>query len=82
MIFGTTTFKCDNCGNKFIAPAAEWHATCFFAPMPCTKCGSMHTYHVGLNNFLGIFGPNPVYRKIWESIEKNDSVSKSVSDKS
>lgn len=71
MIFGTTTFKCDNCGNKFIALAAEWHATCFFAPMPCTKCGSMHTYPIGLNNFLGIFGPNPVYRKIWESIEKN-----------
>ena len=42
MVFGTTTFKCDNCGNKFIAPAAEWCATCFIAPMPCPKCGSKY----------------------------------------
>lgn len=70
MVFGTTTFKCDECGNKFIAPAAEWCATCFIAPMPCPKCGSMHTYPAGLSNLGGVFGPNPVYRKIWESIDK------------
>jgi len=23
MVFGTTTFKCDECGNKFIGMAAE-----------------------------------------------------------
>ena len=38
MVFGTTTFKCDNCCNKFVAPAAEWCATCFIAPMPCPSC--------------------------------------------
>lgn len=32
MVFGTTTFKCDNCGNKFIALAAGWCATCFIPP--------------------------------------------------
>ena len=70
MVFVTTTFKCDECGNKFIASAAEWCATCFIAPMPCPKCGSMHTYPAGLSNLGGVFGPNPVYRKIWESVDK------------
>ena len=66
-------FKCDECGNKFKAPAAEWCATCYIAPAPCTKCGSMHTYPIGLGNLGGILGPKPVYHKIWESMDKNES---------
>ena len=71
MIFGyKCAFKCDECGNRFMAPAAELCATCFLTPMPCTKCGSMHTYPAGLWNLRGVFGPGP-YRAIWEFIDKN-----------
>ena len=66
MVFGTTTFKCDECGNKFIGMAAEWNATALIAPMRCTKCGSMHTYPAGFWNPSGLFGPG-IYNKIWES---------------
>lgn len=71
MVFGTAKFKCDECGECFVSTAMEWNATVFLAPMPCPKCGSMHTYPAGLTNLGGVFGPNPVYRKIWESIDKN-----------
>ena len=67
MVIGTTTFKCDECGNKFKALATEWCATCYIAPMRCPKCGTMHTYPVGINNLGGILGPDSVYRKIWKS---------------
>ena len=73
MVFGISFFKCDECGNKFKAPAAEWCVTCYIAPAPCTKCGSMHTYPIGLGNLGGILGPKPVYHKIWESMDKNES---------
>lgn len=68
MVFGTTTFKCDECGERFIATAMEWNATVFLTPMPCPKCGSMHTYPAGLTNFGGLFGPG-FYKKIWDSQE-------------
>lgn len=71
MVFGTAKFKCDECGERFVSTAMEWNATVFLAPMPCPKCGSMHTYPAGQTNLGGVFGPNPVYRKIWESIDKN-----------
>lgn len=72
MVFGYKwTFKCDECGNRFTAPAVEWGATCFLTPMPCTKCGSRHTYPAGLLNLGGIFGPSSMYRSIWEYIDKN-----------
>ena len=70
MVFGTTTFKCDECGNRFVAMAAEWNATCFLIPMPCPRCGSRHTYPAGLSHFGGIFGPSSVYKSIWKSEDK------------
>lgn len=44
MYRGTTTFTCDNCGNRFLAPDIEWNMTIFSVPQPCPKCGSLHTY--------------------------------------
>lgn len=72
MMLGTTTFKCDECGNRFIGFAAEWRATRFIAPVRCPKCGSMHTYPAGLGNLGGIFGPG-FYRKIWDSQDMNEN---------
>lgn len=66
MISGITRFKCDRCGKKFMAFAAEWNATAFIAPMPCPNCGSIHTYPANLMNLGGILGPGPIYRKIWQ----------------
>lgn len=71
MIFGTTTFKCDECGNKFVAPAAEWCATAFIAPAKCPQCGSMHTYPAVIGRSLGGFLGLDLYKKIWESQDKN-----------
>ena len=68
MVFGTTTFKCDECGNRFVGPATEWCATVYIAPVRCPKCGSMHTYPVALSNLWGILTPE-TYKKIWESID-------------
>lgn len=69
MVFGTATFKCDECGNQFESLAAEWMATCFLTPMPCPKCGSRHTYPAGFANLGGIFGPG-IYKEIWETMDK------------
>ena len=54
MVFGTTTFKCDNCGECFDGIAAELCATACIAPVKCPKCESMHTYPIGIRNFMGI----------------------------
>lgn len=70
MVFGTTTFKCDECGNRFVAPAAEWCATVYIAPAKCPKCGSMHTYPVEISNLGGLFGSG-FYKKIWDSQDAN-----------
>jgi len=67
MIRGKTTFKCDNCGHKFIGIDAELGATIFTAPVKCPKCGSMRTYPPSW------FGANKLfYKKIWEEYEKNN----------
>lgn len=66
MILGTTTFKCDNCGERFKGVAAEWNATAYIAPVRCPKCGSMHTYPANLG---GVFGPPPTYMTIWNIIK-------------
>ena len=69
MVFGKAEFKCDDCGKLFVAPAAEWMATVLLAPMPCPKCGSMHTYPAGITNAGSVFGLD-TYRKIWEIMDK------------
>lgn len=74
MLLGITSFKCDVCGKRFISAAVEWNATAFVAPMPCPKCGSMHTYPAGLLNLGGLFGPG-AYRTIWEKIDKDSNES-------
>lgn len=66
MVRGMTTFKCDDCGNKFVAIDAEWQATVYTAPQPCPSCKSMHTYPIGL--LRGLFGPG-YYRTIWKRNE-------------
>lgn len=71
MVFGTTTFKCNDCGHKFTDIAAEWCATSYIAPVKCPKCGSMHTYPSGWRNPLGlVFGPG-FYWEIWKH---NDAI--------
>lgn len=65
MVFGTTTFKCDECGNSFETFAVEWRATCFLSPMPCTKCGSIHTMPASASMFV-----KSVYQKIWAEMDK------------
>lgn len=70
MVFGTTTFKCDDCGHKFIGPATEWCATACIAPVKCPKCGSMHTYPAGWRNpMTSVFGPG-FYPKIWKHYDE------------
>ena len=66
MIRGMTRFKCNECGNKFMGIDMEWCATAYTAPVRCPKCGSIHTYP----SWTGLFGPSPIYRKIWEMMEK------------
>ncbi len=71
MLRGTTTFKCDDCGNRFTAMDIEWGATCFSCPMECTKCKSMHTYPAKHSIFGGLFWTPSAYKSIWESMEKD-----------
>lgn len=70
MIFGITTFKCDNCGHTFRGVAAEWCCTSITAPVQCPHCGSMHTYPAGF--LSGIFGPDSIYRDIWRQYDEAD----------
>lgn len=72
MIFGTTTFKCNNCGECFDGIAAELCATTCIAPVKCPKCEGMHTYPIGIRNFMGILGPNSIYKKIWSTMDENE----------
>lgn len=72
MVFGTTTFKCNECGTRFVSTAMEWNATVFLAPMPCPKCGSVHTYPAGIGNFYGIFGAG-MYKLIWKQLDNRRS---------
>lgn len=70
MLRGTTTFKCDNCGNTFKGLDMEWCATIFTAPVRCPKCGSMHTAPKGLFGTI-----NPIYRSLWKSIDERAEIS-------
>lgn len=64
MMFGfDTLFKCDDCQNEFFAPAMEWCATIFLAPMLCPQCGCCHTYP------KYSLGGQRVYKKIWETMD-------------
>ncbi len=65
MLRGTTTFVCDNCGNKFKGMDIEWMATAFSQPMKCPQCGSCHTRPSSL------FGSNrSVYKEIWKQMDE------------
>lgn len=33
MVFGTTRFRCNECGNRFVSTAMEWCATAFLTPI-------------------------------------------------
>lgn len=71
MVFGKTLFICDECGNKFIAPNAEYMAMAFSMPVPCTKCGSNHTMPASVFSLLGKLNPQrAMYRKIWAEMDK------------
>lgn len=39
MLRGTTTFKCEKCGHKFVGPDMELEATVLTAPLTCPECG-------------------------------------------
>lgn len=67
MIRGTRKFFCDKCGNVFSAPDVEFMATTLSVPMRCPKCASYHTMPIGLLSML----KKPLYRKIWENMDKN-----------
>lgn len=67
MLRGTTRFVCDKCGNKFIEKDMEFMATTLSIPMKCPKCGSFHTMPSGLLRII----QKPIYRKIWENMDKN-----------
>lgn len=68
MIRGITLFICTECKKVFWAPDVEYGAMAYSVPMPCKRCGSRLT--------LPIFQllAYPVYKGIWETIEreKND----------
>lgn len=69
MLSGTTEFKCDICGAHFSSMAIEWNATAYLSPMRCPKCGSLHTYPIGLYNLRGLLGPGPIYKMIWKEMD-------------
>lgn len=70
MIFGTTKFKCDNCGKTFRGVSGEWQGTAYVAPVRCPSCGSWHTMP---KSFFGLFTNKSVYKKIWKSIDENEA---------
>ena len=70
MVRGTTRFKCNECGHKFTGMDMEWNTTIYTAPVRCPQCGSMHTYPAGMTNWFGAFGPTPIYRNIWKTMDE------------
>lgn len=68
MIWGTTKFRCSKCNKIFTAPNAEYCASVFSTPMPCSRCGSIRTMPVYA--YLNPFNIS-VYKKIWETMEEN-----------
>ncbi len=66
MLLGTTTFKCNECGERFTGITAEMYATAYIAPQQCPKCNSMHTYPA----HLFLLGPI-IYRTIWKHLDND-----------
>lgn len=73
MVRGTTFFKCNECGKRFIGMDIEWMASAYSAPVCCPKCNSWHTYPIGPLNLFGVIGPLPIYKKIWERRDKEQN---------
>lgn len=73
MLYGFTTFKCDECGKRFVGPAAEFAATAFTSPCRCPQCNSWHTYPASFSNFFGIFRDRKRYKEIWEYYDENET---------
>lgn len=67
MLRGMTTFKCTQCGHKFLAADVEYMATAYSTPQRCLKCGSVRTRPAGV---LG----EEEYRKVWEGMEKEGKI--------
>lgn len=63
MIRGTKLFKCNKCGNKFLAPDIEFQATILTTPQRCPKCESIRT-----SPWLS-FWNKKAYEKIWAQME-------------
>lgn len=68
MLRGTTTFVCDNCGNKFKALNIEWQTTVLSQPAKCPKCGSYHT--MPDYGWLMKTITKSEYRKIWAHMDE------------
>jgi len=66
MLLGTTTFKCNECGERFTGITMEMYATAYIAPQQCPKCNSMHTYPA----HLFLLGPI-IYRTIWKHLDND-----------
>lgn len=66
MLRGMTTFKCTQCGHKFLAADVEYMATAYSMPQRCPECGSVRTRPAGVLGKLREEG----YRKVWEGMEK------------
>ena len=67
MVNGITEYKCDKCGNHFLAPDTEFHGSALSVPMPCPQCGSWHCYP----NRFGIGWLNRrSYVKIWKKLNE------------
>lgn len=64
MVRGKTLFICTECKKVFMAPDVEYGAMAYSVPMPCKRCGSRRT--------LPVFQllTYPVYKGIWETIER------------
>ncbi|MCQ2208270.1 MAG: hypothetical protein MJZ02_08650 [Paludibacteraceae bacterium] len=65
MFRGTTTFRCDKCGDIFRAPDIEYNCTSLSVPQKCPKCGSFHT--LPLTQILF----KRSYKMVWEDIDRN-----------
>lgn len=75
MVFGTSKFKCSECGCHFEGIAAEYHCCDIIAPCQCPECGSWHTFPYEesfLRKLLKIEKepkPDILYKSIWKEID-------------
>ena len=68
MYRGQTLFKCTQCGKRFWGPDMEYAASVFTAPCKCPQCGSIRTRP---SRLVSLVAYDFMYRKIWESMEKD-----------